>query len=879
MKKPAEFHSSTFRLIWGIVTIFLLLALIGVVRLVWTSNPLGAEQPRPRQTIVAVATPTLQPSPSSTSSPSPTPTRTPVPTVALGNPQRIGVGGFRFQPLADQTVEISQEMVTLSPASSSTDGMQFQLMGGAGTIDGLVLAAELADEQSLILGEPVTITVAGEEALRFEATDATAAAEPAGWIVVAQPARDQWFAMSGFVTASEQMVNLTEFEAILGSVTFFTPTVAATQTPSGLAALIATPTTTQTRRSTTGTTIPPLATRTVGTQSTSDAAWQVYSNANVANGVTAALNTIWVATDGGVIAWNKNNGTYTKYTTLDGLAANRTTSVINCPLRGFGIVFGSEAGLQIFDNQTDQWRVLNSSNSGMSFDDVTALYCDAENRFFVVGYKQHGLDLFDANAETWRYIGQNDGLQNNLVEAMTVVGDQEEIWVSSGLGISVLPAESEPQFFDEATSPLETNQIRRMVVDKAGTVWLGAQDALYKFADDTWAIYDQREVLASRFPSGALNGLAVAADNTLWIGSNKGEICQFDPVRVQCLEFFSGEPGMVAGELTSLTIGADGAIYYTTAGGGVSMYLGGRWRAFTIPDEPVIGNEIHSITQSEDGNLWIVSEQGIQAINPLTNTTVRQFTRDESKLTAATREVLHASPEGGIWYGAIGASYFNGLGWTSYTVADGLAGSLVQAIATDSQGRTWFGTEAGLSIWNGSEFFNLTEASNLPHNQIIALLADDEMMWISAVDAGLLRFERNQLRLFTMENSALPSNTITALARSAEGELLVGHNRGLSRLQGERFVPIPELNGYAVRALAVAPDGTIWVGTNGDGLLYFNGEQWGPPPSAVRPPSPQISTLLVDRVGSIWVGAANGGLLRYALSGNGAVVDSELEID
>lgn len=875
MKKPAEFHSSIFRSIWAVVTIVLLFALISVVRLVWVNNPLGEDQPLTR--LEPAATPTLQPSPPATPTPqpSPTPTHTPVPTVALGNIQRIGAGGFSFQPLSGQTVEVTQEMVTLSSASARAAAAQFQLMGGVGAIDGLDLAAELAAEQDLLVGEPVTITVAGEEALRFELADAPAAAQPTGWIVIAQPTADQWFAMSGFAVPADVAKVAAEFEAILASVTFFAPTVAVPQAPSGLAALVATPTAAPPDRASAGSTIPLPAAETVVAQPTTNTAWRIYSNANVANSVTAALNTIWVATDGGVIAWNKNNGTYTKFTTLDGLAANRTTSVINCPLRGFGVVFGSEAGLQIFDNQTDEWRVLNSSNSGMSFDDVTALYCDAENRFFVVGYKQHGLDLFDANAETWRYIGQNDGLQNNLVEAMTVIGNQEAIWVSSGLGISVLPAEGEAQFFDEATSALETNQIRRMVVDEAGTVWLGAQDALYKVVGDTWTIYDQREVLVSRFPSGALNGLAVADDNTLWIGSNKGEICQFDPVRVQCLEFFSGEPGMVAGELTSLTIGADGAIYYTTAGGGVSMYLGGRWRAFTIPNEPIVGNEIHSITQSRDGNLWIASEQGIQALNPITNTTVRQFTRDESELTAATREVLHASSEGGIWYGAIGVSYFNGLGWTSYTVADGLAGSLVQAIATDSQGRTWFGTEAGLSIWNGSEFFNLTEASNLPHNQIIALLVDEEMMWISAVDAGLLRFERNQLRLFTMENSALPSNTITALARTAEGEILVGHNRGLARLQADRFISIPELTGYAVRALAAAPDGTIWVGTNGDGLFYFDGDQWGPPPGAIRPPSPQISTLLVDQTGAIWVGAANGGLLRYDPSADEDMAESE----
>jgi ligand-binding sensor domain-containing protein len=838
----------------------LLVALAGVVRLVWATQPPAG--------VGAAPLPTFTPAPvaaSATRAPSPTPTT--IPTVALGAEQRIRTGGYSFRPPADYTVEIAGNQTTMT--GEGDEKVRLELTSGLASQFGVEPSGEMADllaaylnayraETDLRASEQFSTTIDHLPAVAVDLASGAAESVTVGRLVLAQPAAGQYFVMIGEAPAALWPTVERHFDAVLSSVHFFEADI----DPMPLA----TATTPMAR----ATTLPPhpTATRTPSaapslSRPVASGPWKSYTNANLANAVTATLNTIWVATDGGVIAWNKNSGSYTKYTTLDGLAANRTTAVVNCPLRGFGVVFGSEAGLQIFDLQNNDWKVLNSGNSGMSFDDVTALYCDVDNRYLVVGYKQHGLDIFDAAVGAWRYVGQNDGLQNNLVDALAVVGNQEAIWVSSGLGISVLAAGGQPSFYDEATSPLETNRIRRIVVTEDGAVWLGAQDALYKVQGDDWTIYDARSVLASRFPGGALNGLAAADGGDLWIGSSRGEICRFDPVRVACQDFYAGEPGMVAGELTSLSIGGDGAIYYTTAGGGVSMYAGGRWRAFVIPDEPLFGNEIHSMAEASDGNVWVATERGIQAINPATDIIVRQFTRDNSALSSATKEVLHPEPEGGVWFGALGASYFNGISWRSYTTADGLAGSLVQTIATDSQGRTWFGTESGLSIWNGSTFFNLTRENGLPSDNIIALLADDEIMWISAAGGGLFRFEKNQLQLFSAENSALPSNTISAMAIDEDGALLLGHARGLARFEDGEVTPIPEVAGYAVSAIATAPGGAIWVGTAGDGLLYFDGEAWTAAPSAVQPPSPQITNILVGADGSVWIGSRSGGLIRY----------------
>lgn len=591
------------------------------------------------------------------------------------------------------------------------------------------------------------------------------------------------------------------------------------------------------------------------------AGWHVFSNANQVNDVMVLNTTIWGATDGGIVAWNRSTNEAVKYTTLDGLVANRTTAVVNCPLAGFGIVFGTAHGLQIFDSERASWKLLNSTNSDMHFDDVATLACNAQAGFLVVGYRQHGLDVFDRKSGEWRLLDRAAGLQRDLVDAVAVVGNLDEIWVSSGFGVSVLTADG-ARFYDKNNTPLETNQINVMVSDAAGAVWLGTRDKVYKIAGEEWTIYSPSYVLASNFPTGEITSLAFTNDGALWIGSDQGQLCKFDPVIINCDPFFAGADSGIQSAIRGLAFDNLGRLYVATANDGVRLYDGKDWRAFTVADDQLASNQVQALTQDQLGYLWLATDVGLQQLNPTDFAQQRLFADSNNYNGLMDVVTLLADPKGGIWLGGRDAAYFGGDDWLTFTESDGLVDSRVRALAIDDQQRTWLGTQRGLSIWNGDSFFNLGTEDGLPGELINTLFADGETVWIGS-NRGLLRFTGNRLQIFTTTNSGLPGNEINALVKGADGALLVGTNQGVARLAGENFSPIPETSGEEVNALAVTPDRAIWVGTQGNGLLYFDGLRWGAPPQTEYPPLGPITTLFVDQQGTLWIGGPDGGLLGY----------------
>src|SRR6267142_4200486 len=69
--------------------------------------------------------------------------------------------------------------------------------------------------------------------------------------------------------------------------------------------------------------------------------------------------------------------------------------------------------------------------------------------------------------------------------------------------------------------------------------------------------------------------------------------------------------------------------------------------------------------------------------------------------------------------------------YMDYTEKDGLAGSTVYGMARDKDGFLWFGTETGLSRWDGSHFRNFYMSDGLPDNEIIKIFVDSHnRVWI-----------------------------------------------------------------------------------------------------------------------------------------------------
>lgn len=846
------------------------------------------------------------------------------PAPALGDSFRLPRGGFTLHSPTGYTLDIRGESALLRAEQGSATGMMLRLEGGprghfgAGADEPLVsIFSRLADlyaaENALAVGsaDPVTVRVAGAPG---SATGGKAEVEglsaplvgddTAGQFIVLQPAPDQLFtlAASGPQDAWENQ-GAADVTALLETLSFFAPeqpalgiaavsqaesqaapapveaTVEATAAaePPAPGRLAVQPAATPEAAADTAANATANTTTETADVSVPDAAMpaptpsaaapagapavQIYSNGNFVNHVAVMRSTIWAATGGGVVAWNKSSGGYVKFTVMDGLSANRTVAAAVCPLPGFGVLFAGEQGIQVFDTQNGRWRTLNSSNSDMSHDAVSALWCNVERGLLVVGYARAGIDIYDAESESWRAVDEIADLALTGVRDLAVAGNLNPIWLATDTGLVAYTASGAALYTTE-NSPLVDNRIETLAVDGSGAVWLATGNTLYRTDGEEWSAFNAEGAGQAHFPNGRITGLDVGSDGAIWIGSDQAQICRFDPGIEGCVEFYSGEEGMATAPVTSLTVGPEGEVYYTTAGGGIGAFDGTAWRELVVAGEIAPGNRIYDLSQDENGAVWIGALGGAARVSPDVAAGAELFTTANSPLPSADIRVVQPGGAGGIWFGAEGVSFYDGAAWTSYTTADGLAGSPVQAIVADDQNRTWIGTQAGLSIWTGSTFFNLTTDNGLPSNDITALLSDGDVIWIGTRGGGLLRFQDNQLQVFNRSNIALPGDQVTALAQTGDGALWIGTDQGLARFADNAVEPVEPLAAMPIVALATGPDGAIWAADGAGALYQFDGEAWTPFALSLTP-GPQISALLVDGRGDLWVGYGQGGLARY----------------
>ena len=162
-----------------------------------------------------------------------------------------------------------------------------------------------------------------------------------------------------------------------------------------------------------------------------------------------------------------------------------------------------------------------------------------------------------------------------------------------------------------------------------------------------------------------------------------------------------------------------------------------------------------------------------------------------------------------------------------WSVANGLPGGAVHAIAQSPDGYLWIGTDKGLVRFDGFTFLPVPPKSLLPQNDpILGLITDaDGDLWVRMQTAGILRYNRGKFENLASGPSATVTQ-VTALAReNGAGMLLFDLISGTLRLRKGRLdlvAPANILPGAApALSIAETAGGKIWLGTLGAGLFYL----------------------------------------------------------
>jgi len=226
---------------------------------------------------------------------------------------------------------------------------------------------------------------------------------------------------------------------------------------------------------------------------------------------------------------------------------------------------------------------------------------------------------------------------------------------------------------------------------------------------------------------------------------------------------------------------------------------------------------------------------------------------------------IHRAPDGMMWFGTeVGVSRYDGKEFRNFTTKDGLAGNEVNDIWCDSDGVMWFGTRGGVSRYDGKEFVNFTTKDGLAGNWVAAIHRDpDGVMWFGT-EGGVSRYDGKEFKNFTTKDG-LVRNSVNDIHSDPNGILWFGTFGGVSRYDGKEFKNFTTKDGLAgnrVVAIHRAPDGVMWFGA-GYRVSRYDGKTFVNFTEKDGLASNSVVDICGDPDGAIWFATNMNGISRY----------------
>ncbi|MDX2062116.1 MAG: two-component regulator propeller domain-containing protein [Bacteroidia bacterium] len=126
---------------------------------------------------------------------------------------------------------------------------------------------------------------------------------------------------------------------------------------------------------------------------------------------------------------------------------------------------------------------------------------------------------------------------------------------------------------------------------------------------------------------------------------------------------------------------------------------------------------------------------------------------------------------------------------------------------------------------------------------------------------------RRSLTQYVLQNwqqeDGLPQNSVTCITQTRDGYIWLGTYQGLVRFDGVNFEVFtstthPELGNNGIWALREADDGSLWIGTNGGGLVRYREGAFTPLTTAQGLSHNTVIAIAQTQQGTLWAGTLEG---------------------
>src|SRR5215813_4450267 len=282
---------------------------------------------------------------------------------------------------------------------------------------------------------------------------------------------------------------------------------------------------------------------------------------------------------------------------------------------------------------------------------------------------------------------------------------------------------------------------------------------------------------------------------------------------------------------------------------------------------------ISALAQTEDGYLWIGSEQGLFRFDGVRFEEYKP--QPGVQLPSYTVYALMPTPDGGLWvaFSPTGLGFLKSGSLKVFTRKDELPDTPIHCVVRDHEGRIWAGTETGLVLRQGNRWVDIGPGWNLHREMIRYLLVDrGGTLWVATIKR--IAFLRQGSKRFELGGAV--ETGVTTLAQAQDGRVWFAEDG-----RGEvRPVPLgghnadsefPVIARKGLSKLLFDRDGALWITDMYLGIIRIRyPEKLKDRRYGLHDPELElfgekegfaggiVGELLEDREGNIWVGCSNG---------------------
>jgi ligand-binding sensor domain-containing protein/serine phosphatase RsbU (regulator of sigma subunit) len=312
-----------------------------------------------------------------------------------------------------------------------------------------------------------------------------------------------------------------------------------------------------------------------------------------------------------------------------------------------------------------------------------------------------------------------------------------------------------------------------------------------------------------------------------------------------------------------------GNIWIATMLNGVFSYDGKSMKHYTMKDG-LMDLRTRDILINNN-KVWVATYRGIHEYDPSkAYTGSTSFKMIHEKQFSETVYKLFKDTLGNIWAGtAKGVQMFSYGKTRTITKANGLCGTLIDAITQDSEGNMWFGSFAGgVSKYHNDRFINFNENHGLAHNTVMSIYKDSkDNFWIGTWGGGVSKFNYNESKkvdtaVFTnySQKDGLVYNNIWSITEDKSGNIWLGTSAsGISVFDGKKFTNYylkHGLHGVRIASLLTDRKGNIWIGHE-NGVDMYDGKTFTLYDGKSGISAQGVNAIYQDNFGDLWFGSVD----------------------